>query len=171
LHEIYDVIIECIILPRIDEITNLDLLTNLAVQFHLDVWDESYDLQTKRDLIKNSLPWHMTKGTVQLIQDVINTFFPGGATLQEWYQYKSPLPPNYPDPAWHDRYRFRILVDQAVISAADETKMMDLINRYKPISRWLESIEYTNPSVLKSIYWAGVSLPWHQITSNRPTYP
>ena len=99
-------------------------------------------------------------------------FWPGGATLQEWYQYKSPLPPGQPDPAWHDRYRFQILIDQNVIvDANDENAVLALIDRYKPESRWLEQILRPRTSQC-DIGWAGMMLHFNYHVSDKPTnYP
>jgi P2-related tail formation protein len=232
------------------------LVDILAWQFSVDSYDASADLEFRKNLVQQSIIWHKTKGTVALVEHVLNTYWPGGAWISEWFDYKLPLPPNYGDPAlagtftaanvnpgtntftysgavngtevaftnaagtlptpivsgqiyfivnatattfqistdpggapldiqnqgtgtnnvytrtnaWHDRYRFRIMVDQAVITPALEAQAVDLINRYKPVSRWLEELIYIQPPSELNIYWAGVSLPWHRITSLAPDY-
>jgi phage tail P2-like protein len=174
--EIYHATLECIILPAIQSITNEDLIDHLAYQLHVDAYDATRPIEFKKELVMQSLPWHMTKGTVQCVQDVIDAYYSGGAAIHEWYQYRSPLPPNYPtdDPGgagtWHDRYRFRIMVDQAVIPPSEEAAMLALVDKYKPVSRWIEALIYSKLSTCL-IYWAGASHTWHRVDSDAPSYP
>lgn len=164
-------LVEVLILPRIDELDG-PILDILAWQLHVDIWDTSDPVELKRTLLKSSLSWHMRKGTVGLVQEVLDTYFePGAATLQEWYQY-NPSPPNFPLPGWHDRYRFRILVDQDIILPETEETVLDLVLRFKPISRWPEdqAIIRARVSELDSIWWAGASLTWkyHLVEAGLP---
>jgi P2-related tail formation protein len=255
--EIIDDTGQVVMIPNIMGLTDSKLVDVLAWQFHVDFYDVTRDLEFRKNLVQMSIIWHKTKGTVALVEEVLHTYWPGGAWITEWFDYKSPLPPNYADPtlagtfvptavnistntitfsgivnaeeveftstgalptplvagriyfvvnatgttfqvslnpagmvlnildqgtgthslyqrspAWHDRYRFRIMVDQAIISSAQEAEAVELISRYKPVSRWLEDIVYIQPPSELSIFWAGVSLPWHRITSLQPTnYP
>jgi len=41
---------------------------------------------------------------------------------------------------WHDRYRFRVIVDNNVIPQSEVPAIIDLIKYFKPISRWPEGI-------------------------------
>jgi len=268
MYEIIDETGVVIMIPSILQIDDSNLIDILAWQFHVDFYDATQPLDFRRQLVQNSIQWHMRKGTVALVEEVINTYWPGGATLDEWYEYKSPLPPNYPTvnvdtqigfvpttainvsantitlnahgltngqqvrwvlgslaiggrlptpfvggvyyfvygattntfqlaPSsggsvidildvgvgnsnaiwkrgigdWHDRYRFRIFVDQAVIPPADEQKVLELISRYKPISRWCEAIIYARVSQC-NIVWAGGMLRFIYRTSEKPrNYP
>jgi phage tail P2-like protein len=254
--EIIDDTGQVVMIPSIMSLTDPTLVDILAWQFSVDSYDATADLEFRKNLVQQSIIWHKTKGTVALVEHVLNTYWPGGAWISEWFDYKIPLPPNYNDPAlagtftaaqvnsgsdvitfsgmvngdevaltntggtlptpivamqiyfvvnatgttfqiaidptgaplnitnpgsgtnqifkrtnaWHDRYRFRIMVDQAVITPALEAQALDLINRYKPVSRWLEELIYIQPPSELNIYWAGVSLPWHRITSLAPDY-
>jgi len=141
--EVTEAIPSVLLLPRLDQITDPALVDLLAWQMHVDFYDPSAPLALRKKLIRQSISWHSHKGTPGLLQEVLDTFFqPGGATIQEWWQYKVPLPPNFPvhDPGglgtWHDRYRFRILADQEVIDPEDQAKAERLIMAYKPASRW-----------------------------------
>jgi len=266
--EIIDDTGQVIMIPNIMGLTDSDLVDALAWQFHVDFYDPTDDLEFRKQLVQLSIVWHMTKGTVALVEEVINTYWHGGATLEEWFQYKNPFPPNYPTvnlgaqvgfippssinvatntititahglanndqvrfitgalavsgrlptplvdgvyyfvtnvtantfqlrPAaggsvldildagvgssnacwkrgtgsWHDRYRFMITVDQAVIPPSDEQKVLQLINRYKPVSRWCEAIVYARTSECH-IGWAGMVLRFIYRTSEKPrNYP
>lgn len=173
--DLIDDINQTIIKPAIDQITRNDLLDALAWEFHVDFYDASAPVAVKQLLVKASLDWHTRKGTVQLIQDVCDEFFPpGSATVQEWFEYKIPFPPNYPeeDPDangynWHDRYRFRILVDQEVVDPAAEQIVARIVRAYKPLTRWDEGIIRARRSDL-DIFWGAASLTWKYVTVEAP---
>jgi P2-related tail formation protein len=236
-HQMWEIIDDTgvvIMIPNIMGLTDENLVDILAWQFHVDFYDPTRDLEFKKQLVQLSIIWHKTKGTVRLVEDVINTYFPGSnAHLQEWFQYYNPLPPNYGDPVlagtftaaqinpgsntftysgavndtevaftnvagtlptpieagviyyivnatattfqisiepggtpldiknqgsgtnsiytrnntWHNRYRFRILVNEDVIATPEqEAQMLELIERFKPVSRWLEAIVHPKHS-------------------------
>ena len=174
--ELIDDINQVVIYPWIDEIENDDLLDLLGWQFHVDFWDKSAPRAIKKTLIKTSLDWHTRKGTVALIQDALDFYFGAGqATLQEWFDYKRPFPPNYPidDPGglgtWHDRYRFRVLMEENVIPEPEvETRLRQLIVAYKPVSRWDEGIIRQRPTNCE-IFVGIAALGWKQITIEAPS--
>jgi phage tail P2-like protein len=169
--EIIDETGQVVMIPNIMNLTDETLIDILAWQFHVDFYDSTKDLEFRKRLVQISIIWHKTKGTVSLVEEVLNMYFPGGATLEEWFQYKVPAPPNYPtEPGWHDRYRFRILIDERVISnAAMENAMLDLIDRYKPVSRWLEAIVRPRTGDCY-IGWAGMALRFIYRQSEAPDY-
>lgn len=155
--EMYSVIDDTgqvVMIPNIMSLMDPTLIDVLAWQFHVDSYDATKSLDFRKTLVQQAIEWHRTKGTVALLQQVLDTYWPGGATLQEWWQYKSPLPPNYPTTGWHDRYLFRIIVNQDVISPTDEAAVLDLIDRYKPVSRWCEAVIHSKAST-GSLYAAG----------------
>lgn len=61
---------ENLLLPRIDELDEraLDLL---AWQLHVDFYDLAGTIKMKRDAVKNSLLWHMKKGTEWAIHEAL----------------------------------------------------------------------------------------------------
>jgi len=71
---------------------------------------------------------------------------------------------------WHDRYKFRVLVDEQVIAPSDYAAVLTLINRYKPVSRWCEGIVRAIGGEC-DIGWAGMLLRfvYHEIEA--PNYP
>jgi phage tail P2-like protein len=277
MYEIIDDTGQVVMIPSIMGITDETLVDILAWQFHVDFYDKAKDIEFRKQLVQLSIQWHMTKGTVQLVQDVLNLYFPGVATLQEWFQYKNPFPPNYPTdsadtkiatfattavdvtnnlfnvPAhgltanqqvkfeigsfsvggrlptplvpdiyyyvanpttntfqvsptqwhsgtglgvsgsiidlqdqgignnnevwrrgtgsWHDRYRFRVLIDSQFIDPDDQAMVLALIDNYKPISRWMEGFVRA-VSMECDIGWTGMLLRFIYRTSEAPTnYP
>jgi P2-related tail formation protein len=263
MYEVIDDTGQVVMIPNIMSLTDETLVDILAWQFHVDFYDNTEDIEFRKRLVQMSIEWHITKGTVKLVQDVLDTYWPGGATLKEWFQYMSPLPPNYPidnpdslaysfAPAavnlttniitiaghslnnddqirfatgtsatlpsplltglwyrvvnkttdtfqvalsingapidfltvgtgtnqiwrhgsgtWHDRYRFRIMIDQLVIQPSDEAAVLELIDHYKPVSRWLEGIFRAHASEC-DIGWTGMMLRFIYRTSEAPDYP
>jgi phage tail P2-like protein len=265
MHSIIDDTPVVIFIPLILQLADENLVDILAWQFHVDFYDTTKPLAEKRQLVQNSIQWHMRKGTVALVQEVLDFFWPGGATLTEWFEYDDPLPPNYPTdsvdtqlgaftpanvnvatdtitfnahglvngdqvyfgttfsfgsilPApllagllyrivgattntfqvatqlggaavdittagsgsnllykkgtgtWHDRYRFRVIVDETIIKPADEAQVLALINAYKPVSRWLEGL-FRTQSADCGIGWYGACLQFIYISSEPPNYP
>lgn len=265
--EIIDDTPQVIMIPNILALTDEKLVDILAWQFHVDFYDPTRDLEFKKNLVQKSITWHMRKGTVDLVQEVLDTYWKDGATVTEWYEYMDPLPPNYPTVSadtlvktftsanvditnnqfinlsghglvnndqivffqerlvpsatlpqpllpglyyravnvtastfkvapslnaspidlltvgsgtssiykrglgdWHDRYRFRILIDQNVIQPEDEAAVLDLIDRYKPVSRWLEGLFRMQTSEC-DIGWAGMTLQFIIKESKAPPYP
>jgi Phage tail protein (Tail_P2_I) len=158
MYEIIDETGQVCFIPNIMGLKDENLVDILAWQFNVDGYSTSKDLEFRKSLVQQSIIWHKTKGTVALVQHVLDLYWPGGAVIEEWFDYMSPLPANYPqEPDWHDRYRFRITIDQTVILPADELEALKLIDRYKPVSRWCEGI--IRPKLSEgNIGWAGMCL-------------
>lgn len=55
---------------RIDELDE-PVLDFLAFQFHVDFYDLAADIESKRSMVKNSLKWHMKKGTSYAIIEAL----------------------------------------------------------------------------------------------------
>lgn len=94
--EIIDDTGQVVFIPNIMSLTDSNLVDILAWQFHVDFYDNTRDLEFRKKLVQMSIAWHRTKGTVALVEEVIDTYFPGVGTLQEWFEYRDPFPPNYP---------------------------------------------------------------------------
>jgi len=153
--EIIDDTGQVLFIPNILGITDSNLIDILAWQFHVDLYDPTKPLEFRRNLVQQSIIWHKTKGTVQLVNDVINTYWPGGGYIQEWYQYFNPFPPNYPATGWHNRYLFRVIRDGNIIPDSEVPALLDLIGRYKPISRWPEGETILTTPSTATVYASG----------------
>lgn len=178
-----------IMIPNIMDLTDSNLVDILAWQFHVDFYDNTKPFEFRKMLVQKAITWHMRKGTYDLVQEVLDTYWPGGATLLEWFNYYDPLPvghvppnppysainsppitPAPPGTSWHDRYRFRVYIDEQIIDPADEAKVLMLIDRYKPISRWCEGIFRAEVSD-GYIGWCGMLLRFIYRESEAPNYP
>jgi phage tail P2-like protein len=138
--DIKNKIINVLILPRIDEITDENLLDLLGWQFHIEGYDKAQSIQEKKNLIKNAIELHRYKGTPYAIKKVLQSLNLD-AELQEWFNYGG------------QPYRFKILVKSAIQDENTYKKVVELVNEYKNVRSWLDVIgfhrEYTN-----NVYYA-----------------
>ena len=87
---------EALILPRIDELDER-VIDILAWQYHVDFYELADDLASKRKMVKESLKWHMKKGTKYTIIKGLDML---GITAEykNWYEFNPP----------HEPYTFEI---------------------------------------------------------------
>src|ERR1700747_2967730 len=71
--EIIDDTGQVVMIPNILSIDDSNLIDILAWQFHVYFYDATKPLDFRRQLVQNSIRWHMTKGTIALVEEVINT--------------------------------------------------------------------------------------------------
>jgi len=64
-----------------DEIVDL-----LALELKSQYYDESMDIDIKRDIVKNSIAWYAKGGTVSAVDEMVQTIF-GEGEVVEWYEY------------------------------------------------------------------------------------
>lgn len=270
MYEIIDDTGQVVMIPNIMNLTDEKLVDILAWQFHVDFYDATKDLEFRKQLVQLSIVWHKTKGTVDLVNWVLNMFYgpPFYKTapyIQEWWQYYNPFPPNYPivnvdeqvgtfrpqdvnpqqnrfqipvavaedepiyfklgSPAntlpsplvagttyyvlnwtpnqfqvaataggaaidltdsgsgseneiwnkasgggnWHDRYRFRVIIDNNVIPSSEVPAIIDLIKYFKPVSRWPEGETLQPTPSTGTIYVFGWDLMTVTILSRAAT--
>ncbi len=77
---------QCILLPRIDEIEDGNVLDLLAWQMHVDFYDTTLPVQIKQELIKNSNHLHKRKGTAGAVEKVAGIVF-GRSWVTERFEY------------------------------------------------------------------------------------
>lgn len=116
-----------LIYPRIDELSS-DLVDALALSLHVDYYDASLPLDTRRALVKNSTRWHMRKGTKGVVAEMVETVW-GGCVVEEWFEYSG------------KPFHFRVInvtashVDQDTISM-----VLRAITLTKNVRSWLDEI-------------------------------
>ena len=74
-----------IICPRIDELPE-NILDILAYDLHVDWYDYSYSVPTKKRIIKDSVKIHRRMGTRYAVETALNDVYPG-ASISEWFEY------------------------------------------------------------------------------------
>lgn len=117
------------IYPRIDKLSS-SLVDALAIQFHVDYYDKGLTLDVRRSLVKNSMRWHLRKGTKGVVQEMVQTVFASGV-IHEWYEYGG------------DPYYFRVeLMTPMRITPDNLNLLVKLINLVKNVRSWLDELNF-----------------------------
>ena len=86
LQKIEEQIINVLIFPRIDEITDPEVLDLLAWQRHIEGYELAQSMEEKRSLIKRAIELHRYKGTPYAIKEVLRALGLEGE-VKEWFEY------------------------------------------------------------------------------------
>lgn len=104
------------------------LLPWLAMNVSVDVWDATWDEQTKRNVIASSIATHQKKGTVEALRNILDAL-DIGAVMEQWYEYDG------------EPYRFRIhLTHQKPLNKEDYDTIFMTIFEAKNLRSWLDKI-------------------------------
>ena len=119
-----------LIYSRMDELPE-ELIDILAFDMHIDWYDYSYPLATKRDILKNSVKVHKKMGTVYAIQTALRSLYPEVKVI-EWFEYEG------------KPYTFRVEINVTDFyeTVENKNKIVKIINMYKRLSAHLEFIIY-----------------------------
>ncbi len=129
LQKIEEQIINVLILPRIDQINDSEILDPLAWQFHIEGYELAQSLEEKRNLIKRAIELHRYKGTPYAIKEVLKALGLEG-NIKEWFEYGG------------EPYHFRVEVysKNKFIDRETEEKLLKLIEEYKNVRSRLEKV-------------------------------
>lgn len=118
-----------LIYPGIDSL-NEQLIDYLAVQMHVDEYDDTENLDVKRQQVKQSFLLHRLKGTKYAVQKAVSTVYQS-AKVEEWPEYSG------------EPYHFRVT---GITAPMNETKTINklvrLINAYKNTRSWLDYVQF-----------------------------
>ncbi|MBP2655420.1 MAG: phage tail protein [Firmicutes bacterium] len=103
------------------------VIDHLAWQWHVDFYDDTLDLATKRSLVQNAINWHRKKGTVAVVQEYVSTVLSNGI-VSEWFDYGG------------EPYYFKVSTDEVISSLSIYEKLVDIINAVKNARSWLEGV-------------------------------
>lgn len=126
------------IYQRIDELPE-DLLDILAKDFKVDWYDYDDDLDTKRQVFKDSFYMHRHLGTQGAALRAIQSVDPDG-NITDWYDYGG------------SPYHFAISLKSDTITAEKRTKMLRKLRMVKRLTAWLDDIETEIESPTSTIY-------------------
>lgn len=111
-----------------------NILDLIAIEFRTQYYDENFDIEVKRNLIKNTLNWYIRLGTPYAVEELVKTIF-GEGEVEEWFDYGG------------EPYRFRVttnaLFDPAgienffnMISAVKNTRShLDGLNKHEVLKK------------------------------------
>jgi len=103
-----------------------DLLDLMALELKTQYYDENMDIQTKREMIKNTLAWYKKAGTPAAVAELVAVAF-GEGKVEEWFEYGG------------DPYMFRI-VTNATLTPEMNALFNQMIKKVKNTRSHLESI-------------------------------
>lgn len=118
-----------LIYPAIDSL-NEQLIDYLAVQMHVDEYDDTETLDAKRQQVKQSFLLHRLKGTKYAVQKAVSMVYQS-AKVEEWPEYSG------------EPYHFRVT---GITAPMNETKAINklvrIINAYKNTRSWLDYVQF-----------------------------
>ncbi len=144
---------QCIILGRIDGLSE-NALDLLAWQFHVDFYDTALPIETKRQLVKNSIRWHKRKGTPAAVEELVTAIFGEGIVL-EWFDYGG------------EPYHFKVQTFNLSTTREDADKFTRALNSVKNARSWFDGVEVTIsdnfPLYLAGVVYTGDNLTIEQV--------
>lgn len=131
-----------ILLPNVDKINDHALLDILAWQTHLDFYDSTLPIETKRELIKKAPSFHRKKGTPAAVEELITTLFDEGK-VEEWFEYDG------------EPYTFRVVTNNSSVTNERAQDFIKALNSVKRLSTRLEKVVISQKESMNQ-YFAGV---------------
>lgn len=103
------------------------ILDLLAVELNTQYYDDSLSIQIKRNLIKNTLKWYMSTGTLAAVEEAVAAVF-GNGEVSEWFNYGG------------EPYHFKIYTSN--INTTDEMiqKITDIVSSVQNVRSHLEEV-------------------------------
>ena len=130
-----------LLLPRLDELSE-EVIDLLAWQWHVDFYEPSMSIETKRRLVRESIAWHRIKGTKAAVEKMAQTVFKGGV-VTEWFEYGG------------EPYHFRIDVLNAPnMTEESRGRLLAVVNASKNTRSWLDELRFRREAQ-NDMYYAG----------------
>jgi phage tail P2-like protein len=129
-----------IILPRVDDASE-SLLDHLAYYFHVDFYDLTLDVETKRALVKESGYIHQIKGTPLAVETLIQTLFEDGE-VSEWFEYGD------------TPYRFRVITSNESVTTYKAEEFIRALDTVKNARSTLDRVIILQVERM-NLYWGG----------------
>lgn len=106
-----------------------EVLDLLAAELRAQYYRGDMDLDTKRNIVKNALIWHMTAGTPEAVEGLIAAVF-GKGKVEEWFEYGG------------EPYHFRVTADTGFALTPEKDKLFrEMLQKVKNTRSHLESVE------------------------------
>lgn len=123
------------------------VIDHLAYQLHVDDYDSGLPIETKREMVKNSIDIHRHKGTPYAVEKAVQTIYSDSKT-EEWFEYGG------------KPYYFKVtLITAPLRGETDIAKLVRAINAAKNVRSWLDGIEFIRRINFNKYFagWCGVS--------------
>ncbi|MBO6267363.1 MAG: phage tail protein I [Synergistaceae bacterium] len=108
-----------------------EILDILAYDFKVDWWDADYNVEQKRQTLKDSWRVHRILGTKAAVETAISAIYPA-TQVKEWFEYGG-------EPYW-----FKLLIDLTGVVANPEAheRILNRVSYYKNLRSHIDEIEY-----------------------------
>lgn len=124
-----DLIKMLLLLPNLEYLPET-LLDELAWQWHVDAYLDTYSRDKKINLIRNSISDHKIRGTPAAVEKVIGAVFRSGKVV-EWFEYDG------------EPYHFRIkLITEPVPDITVIENLNDAVQVTKNTRSWLDDVSF-----------------------------
>jgi phage tail P2-like protein len=129
------------------DILSEEILDLLAIELGTQYYDRALPIATKRDLIKNTLKWYSTAGTISAVQEMVDILFGYGVAI-EWDKFEDGegIPGE-----------FEIITDMGIGDEALKN-LADVIDRIKRLSAHLRYARLRDYFEIKEKYEHHITL-------------
>ena len=104
------------------------VIDHLAYQLHVDDYDSGLPIETKREMVKNSIDIHRHKGTPYAVEKAVQTIY-SDSKIEEWFEYGG------------KPYYFKVtLITTPLRGKADIAKLVRAINAAKNVRSWSKKV-------------------------------
>lgn len=119
---------ETTVLADIDGIVNEKILDLLGIEMKVPFYDENFNTDTKKEVIKKSILLQEKAGTDYAIETILKDII-GGGIIMPWYKYDGT--PGY----------FKVEAENQGAAGDIQNELLKIINDVKRKSAWLEAVE------------------------------
>lgn len=118
-----------------------EIVDLLAAELRTQYYREDMDLDTKRQLVKNTIIWYMSAGTPEAVEELAEKVL-GSGRVEEWWEYGG------------KPYCFKIATD-ADMDAAHMAEFYGMIARVKNARSHLDAVDFCR-DLAQQLYFCGV---------------
>jgi phage tail P2-like protein len=104
-----------------------EVVDNLAWELNTDFYDGLLPLEIRKELVKNALNQHMTKGTPSAIEGLVTTLF-GEGVVEEWFDYAG------------QPYYFRVITSNSAVTSDLAEQFTQAVNKVKNLRSRLDHV-------------------------------
>jgi len=124
---------------ELSELNDMEL-DFLMWEYHVDYIGSDITRETKIKLIKRSIFSHFNKGTVGGIKEICEILFNGNVEITEWFKYGG------------NAGYFKVNTDGELPDYEGYKKIIEVVEQYKNIRSWLETIKLLRKEERKEYY-------------------
>ncbi|MCY7486647.1 phage tail protein I [Paenibacillus alvei] len=128
------------VMSRMDDLTDEEA-DRLAWEFSVGFYDAGLPIEQKRELVRNAIRWHRTKGTPAAVEELIAALF-GDGKVEEWWEYGGS--PGY----------FRVITNNEAVTNERAQEFLQAVNSVKRLTAMLEKVVLTQTERMQ-LYFGG----------------